>query len=291
MARHTQAKLLDDTEFDYVIRPNINPWTGFVEALWSYRNLMFRFVQRDFVTQYKQTVLGPTWFILQPLLTSVIFSVVFGTIAGISTGGVPPMLFYFTGNVVWQFFQTIVIMTGNTFRGNSHLFGKVYFPRITVPISFVASSLIKMIPQGLFLVGFWLFYRFVLDTPITLTPLLLLAPLFVAILSLIALSFGLVFSALTAKYRDATLLLDFVIRMAIYATPVIYPISALPPKIETLIFLNPLTPLFEGLRLGILGSGNFDPANLVYSVGFAFLSILFGLFVFNKTERNFIDSV
>ncbi len=249
------------------------------------------FVRRDFVAQFKQTILGPLWFVLQPLLTTVVFTVVFGNIANLSTDGLPKVLFYLSGNVVWMYFSGVLTATANTFVGNAHLFGKVYFPRLAVPLSISISNLLKFGLQVLFFLGFWVCFA-ATGADIRFTPAAWLFPFLVLIMAGQALGVGILFSALTTKYRDLRFLLDFGVRLAMYATPVIFPLSSITGgRLRLVLLANPMTPIIEVFRLGFLGQGTLHWGWLGYSAGFAVVSLLVGAMIFNRVERTFMDTV
>lgn len=276
--------------WDLVLRPRNKLFELHLADLWRYRDLVWMFVRRDFVAQFKQTILGPAWFVIQPLFTTLIFVVVFGNIANLSTDGLPKLLFYLSGNVLWMYFANTLTATSNTFISNAHLFGKVYFPRLAVPLSVTISHLFKFGLQFAFLMVFWCYYFFQ-GVGITLTWAAWLGPMLVLIMALQALGLGIIFSAMTTKYRDLRFLLDFGVRLAMYAAPVIYPVSAIPEKWQWFLLINPMTPLIETFRLGFLGVGSFSWWQLGYSAGFAAATLAIGVVLFNRIERTFMDTV
>lgn len=262
------------------------------KELWAYRDLCGLFVKRNIITQYKQTVLGPLWYIVQPMLTTVMYMVVFGGIAKISTDGLPQPLFYLAGICFWQYFADCLTRTSNTFVENAGIFGKVYFPRLVVPVANVASNLVRFVIQlGLFLVVYvyyWLFTPVQIHTNVYV----LLAPVLVLMLAGLALGFGILFSSMTTKYRDLQLLLTFCVSLWMYATPVIYPLSTITnAKLRFLMSLNPLTGIVEAFKYGILGAGQFSWAMLGYSFVFMLVLLSVGIVVFNKVQRSFMDTV
>jgi lipopolysaccharide transport system permease protein len=273
-----------------VIRPHGRWFDLHLTDLWRYRDLVMMFVRRDFVAQFKQTILGPTWFVLQPLLTTVVFVIVFGNIASLSTDGIPKTLFYLSGNVVWMYFSGVLTATSNTFVGNASLFGKVYFPRLAVPLSLVISNGLKFGLQFIFFLLFLLFF-FLNGAPVQLTAYAFLFPLLVLIMAGLALGLGVLFSSMTTKYRDLRFLLEFGVRLLMYATPVIFPLSSIPGKWRWVLLANPMTPVTETFRLAFLGQGTFSWWHLGYSAAFAFFSVLIGAAVFNRVERTFMDTV
>ena len=262
------------------------------KEIWRYRDLMMLFVKRNIITQYKQTILGPLWYVIQPLMTTVMYMVVFGGIAKISTDGLPQPLFYLAGISFWQYFADCLTKTSNTFVSNAGIFGKVYFPRLVTPLSDVISNLVRFAIQfGLFLI---VYLYYVIFTDVTIQPNLyaLLFPILVAMLAGLALGFGILFSSMTTKYRDLQLLLSFFVSLWMYATPVIYPLSTITnEKLRLVMQLNPLTGIVEFFKYGMLGVGNHDWWMLGYSFGFMVVLLAIGIVVFNKVQKSFMDTV
>ena len=279
----------------YEITPKGNLFSFNFDEIWRYRDLLFLFVKRDIVTYYKQTILGPLWFLIQPLITSIVQYVIFNQIAQIDSDGINYFLFALAGNTLWFYFSDCFKSTSETFKSNQNIFGKVYFPRVIVPISVTMSNLLKFGIQFLFFIAmiFYFVARGKAPLPhweIIFTPILLL------LMALISLGFGMVISSMTTKYRDLSFLVGFGIQLYMYLTPVVYPTSLVVKKLkpygyENLVYLNPLTSIFEFFKYAFLGSGEFTTFGLVYSFIFAIIIFLFGLVVFNKTEKNFIDTV
>jgi len=273
---------------------DIKPSTGLLDIklkeIWSYRDLLLLLVRRDFVSVYKQTILGPIWFFIQPLLTTIIFTVVFGKIAKIPTDGVPPMLFYLTGITLWNYFADCVNATSDTFTKNASIFGKVYFPRIIVPVSVVCSNLIKFGIQFILLVGFWTYF-FVQGGNFQLNINLLLLPYLILVMAGLGLGIGMIISSLTTKYRDLTFLISFGVQLLMYASPVIYPISSLPEKYKIFILANPMSSIIETFRYAALGTGSFNLLHLAYSSGVAIFVLFVGNIIFNQVEKSFMDTV
>ncbi|TRX50210.1 ABC transporter permease [Fulvivirga sp. M361] len=274
----------------------IQPKRGWLEVnfreLWRYRDLLYMFVKRDVITIYKQTVLGPIWFVIQPILTAAIFILVFGNIAGISTDGQPKVLFYLSGIVVWNYFSESFSTTSKTFIENANVFGKVYFPRLIVPFSKVVSGLIKFLIQFAFFFAIYLYFLVgVDDTNIKPNEGLLVLPLLILIMALLGLGLGIIFSALTTKYRDLTFLIQFGVQLLMYATPVIYPVSTIPEKYKKFIMANPMTSVVEGFRYAFLGTGDLNWYGLSYSLVFTLITLFFGIIIFNRVEKNFMDTV
>lgn len=259
--------------------------------LWHYRDLIALFVKRDFVAQYKQTVLGPIWFVLQPLLTALVFFIVFGKIAAIPTAGIHPFLFYFTGLTFWGYFSDVFLKCANTFSVNASLFGKVYFPRLAVPLSLLASGLIKLLVQITVLIGIIIGFNLVGMATTTLNWTLTLIPVYTLLLALLAMGFGLLFSSLTTKYRDFSFLLTFGVQLLMYATPIIYPLSFARGAMHEILKWNPLTSIVENLRYSVFSTGTFDGLGLVYTAVFTLLTLVLGVVLFNRVEQSFMDTV
>jgi lipopolysaccharide transport system permease protein len=272
----------------------IRPQRGWFDLrlgeLWQSRELIMLFVWRDFVSVYKQTILGPLWYLIQPLLTTITFTVIFGRIASLPTDHLPDFLFYLAGTVVWSYFAQSLTNISATFVGNANLFGKVYFPRLSVPISILISSLISFAIQFILFLGI-LIYFMSTGSPIRPNLALLLLPLLLFIMGGLGLGAGIIISALTTRYRDLRYLVTFGIQLFMYATPVVYPLSSVPGKFRLLILANPITSLVETFRYGFLGAGSFDPWNLLYSFVFMVIILVAGVLLFNHVEATFMDTV
>lgn len=276
--------------WDIVITPKKSLFDLNLREVWRYRDLLSLFVRRDIVAQYKQTILGPLWYFIQPLLTTLMFTVVFSNIAGISTDGVPPMLFYLAGVTNWNYFAEVLNKTATTFKDNQNLFGKVYFPRLVVPLSIVISNLVKYGIQLLLFFGFY-FYFMTQGAGLQPNGAAALFPLLLLLLAGLGLGFGLIVTSLTTKYRDLVFLLTFAVQLAMYATPVIYPLSAIPAEYQWIAAINPMTAVIETFKYGLLGQGTFLWAQLSYSAFFTIGILLLGIAIFNRTERTFMDTV
>lgn len=274
------------------IRPKTSLLDIDFKEIWRYRDLMTLFVKRNIITQYKQTVLGPLWYLIQPLFTTVMYMVVFGGIAKISTDGMPQPLFYLAGIALWQYFSDCLGKTSNTFVNNAGIFGKVYFPRLVVPLSDVISNLVRFgIQLSLFLLVY-LYYLLFTDAPIHMNFYALLIPLLIVMEAGLALGFGILFSSMTTKYRDLQLLLSFFVSLWMYATPVIYPLSTITnEKIRLAMMLNPLTGIVEFFKYGMLGVGCHEWWMLGYSFVFMCALLFVGIIIFNKVQRSFMDTV
>lgn len=283
---------MSETEqWDIEICPKSKLLSLNLREVWKYRDLLFMFVKRDFVTQYKQTILGPIWFFIQPIFTTLTFTVIFGRMAGISTDGLPKVLFYLSGIVCWTYFSDSLLKTSKVFKENEGIFGKVYFPRLITPLSIVVSGLLKLGVQLLLLVGFLLYYVFVEGFDINLKLTLLLFPFLILLLACLSLGFGMLITSMTTKYRDLNQLLAFAVQLVMYATPIIYPISTTKGLFRDALLLNPLTAIIETFRFSVLGVGHFDIAHLSYSIVFSIVLLLLGAVVFNRTEKTFMDTV
>lgn len=278
-------------EWTGVIRPTGNWLDLHLADLWRYRDLVILFVWRDFVTVYKQTVLGPLWFLLQPLLTTAVFVMIFGGIAGISTDGVPRPLFYLLGTVVWSYFASCLVKTSTTFTSNAHIFGKVYFPRLTVPVSIVISSLISFAIQMLLYLVIYLFYVIQGWIEPLAGPVLFLLPLLVIQMAALGLGCGIIVSSLTTRYRDLGLLVSFGVQLGMFVTPVVYPASLVPERWQWLVFFNPMAGIIEAFRYSFHGVGMLNGIQLLVGSGLTLLILLGGIVIFSRVERNFMDTV
>jgi lipopolysaccharide transport system permease protein len=279
-----------DKGWDMVIQPQSSLFEINFRELWSYRDLLMLLVRRDFVATYKQTILGPIWFFFQPILTTLTFMLIFGRIAGISTDGVPMMLFYMAGVTIWNYFSESLTRTATVFKDNANIFGKVYFPRLIMPLSIVVSNLVKLgIQFSLFLL-LWIYFL-LFKGNIHPNLYILLTPLLFFLLGALGLGFGMIISAMTNKYRDLALLLGFGIQLMMYATPIIYPLSKIGPKYRWLVLANPISALVETFRVGFLGRGSFSWGALSYSAGMTVIVLLLGTLIFNKVEKSFMDTV
>jgi lipopolysaccharide transport system permease protein len=274
-----------------IITPRTNLLDLQLGEVWKYRDLLWLFVKRDFVSQYKQTVLGPLWHVIQPLFTTIMFLLIFGRIANIPTDGISPILFYMSGITIWNYFAACLTSTSSTFLANSAIFGKVYFPRLVLPLSIIISNIVRFgIQFGLLLVlMIWFqFHNF----PIKFNINWIWIPELVLLMAGISLGLGIIISSLTTKYRDLIILLGFAVQLGMYATPIAYPLSFLQHKgYGKFIALNPLCPIVECFRYCLFGKGTFTTASLLYSISFMIVVLLFGSIIFNKVEKNFMDTV
>jgi ABC-type polysaccharide/polyol phosphate export systems, permease component len=278
--------------WDMVIEPKTRLLDLNLKEIWRYRDLIMLFVRRDFVAQFKQTILGPLWYIIQPILTTLMYALIFGRIARIPTDGIqPPLLFYLSGITMWNYFATCLTSTANTFVTNANIFGKVYFPRLVLPLSVVISNLVRFGIQFLLLIAIMIYFHFQGHT-IGVNVYWIIIPILLLMMAGIGLGLGIIISSLTTRYRDFAVFLTFAIQLAMYATPVVYPLSFLQnTKYKTLIAANPLTPLIESFRYALFGKGSFDLGSLLYSAVFMIVVLTLGVILFNKVEKNFMDTV
>jgi lipopolysaccharide transport system permease protein len=280
----------NDSEWDLIIKPQSGLFALNLQDLFRYKDLLIMFVKRDVITVYKQTILGPIWFVVQPILTTAIFMLVFGNIAGISTDGLPQALFYLSGIVIWNYFAEVFNTTSKTFIENANIFGKVYFPRLILPLAKVASGLIKFLIQFVFFMIIFMYF-WLKGSTIQPNIYMLITPVLVLMMAGLGLGFGIIFTSLTTKYRDLVFLIQFGVQLLMYATPIIYPVSTIPEKYRIWIMINPVSSIVESFRFAFLGSGNFSWMYLGYSFGFMVCLLFVGILIFNRVERTFMDTV
>ena len=286
----SQELTTSQESWDLVIRPQRAWWDLRLGELWKYRDLIRLMVWRDFVATYKQTILGPLWYLIQPITTTLVFTVIFGEIAGLPTDGLPPFLFYLAGTTMWGYFSACLTSTSNTFTANAGIFGKVYFPRLSVPVSIVISNLISFtVRMAMFMV--FLIYFIFSRSEIRITPWVFMLPGLILLMAGLGLGIGIIISSLTTKYRDLQHLVGFGVQLLMYATPVIYPLSVVPDRFRWLLLANPLTPIVEAFRLGFLGVSALNPVFLLYSFAFMLVVLLIGILIFNHVETTFMDTV
>ena len=278
------------TTWTTIIKPKTGWFDINLKELFQYKDLITMFVKRDFKTLYKQTILGPLWIIINPLLTTVMYTIVFGNIANISTDGMPQIVFYMLGTTVWTYFSTCLTKTSTTFTGNAAIFGKVYFPRLVTPISTVISGLINFAVQFLMFLGFAIYY-YVTGAPIHPNIYILITPLLLLQLACLSLGFGVIISSLTTKYRDLAVLVTFGVQLWMYATPVVYPASQIGGKLKTLMMLNPVSPIVESFRYAFLGSGSIPWNFLGISMITTLVVLFIGVVLFSRVEKTFMDTV
>lgn len=279
-----------EQEFQTVITPKRRLFDFNFKEIWAYRDLIRLFVKRNFVSQYKQTILGPLWAIIQPLFTTVIFTIIFGNLAGLAPGGVPSFAFYLCGSIAWGYFAGCLTATSSTFTANSSIMGKVYFPRLVMPITTVFSQLISFVIQFVMFLGFWVYYCIVG----AVSPawwMIAMTPLFVLQLACLGLGFGVIISALTTKYRDLVQLMTFGVQLWMYATPVAYDMSIIPQAIMPIYMLNPVTPIINSMRYAFLGVGEFQLVYYLIGWAITILVLFIGVLLFNRVEKTFMDTV
>lgn len=277
--------------WDLIITSDSQRFFPKMNAVWKYKDLLFLLVRRDFVSTYKQTLLGALWYFIQPLLTTILFTLVFGNLAKISTEDVPALVFYMSGLIPWMFFSDSLNRTSQTFTGNSALFNKVYFPRIIVPMSVLLSNGIKLGSQFLIFLIIWLYYLFMHHSINPSWERMWAVPFLMGIMGFMGMGFGLIVSSLTIRYRDLTFLVGIAVQLMMYASPIIYPVSAIPEKYKIFILLNPVTSVIEAFKNIFLGIGFFSWSSLAYSLGVMLVIFMSGLLVFTRVEKNFVDTV
>lgn len=263
------------------------------KEIWRYRDLLLLFVKRDVVTVYKQTILGPLWYLIQPLFTALTFTLIFNKVANIETGTVPPFLFNLAGISIWGYFNTCLTATSDTFKSNAAVFGKVYFPRIIVPLSIIISNLVKFGIQLLIFIAFYMYYV-LNDAAIHVDSSIVFFPLLVLLMGLLGLGIGMIISSLVTKYRDLKFLVSFGVQLLMYVSAVMYPLALMReklPKIAWIVEYNPVAYIIETTRFMLLGTGTFSWFGILYTVGVTFVVLLFGIIIFNRTEKTFIDTV
>ena len=281
---------MQPTNWTTIIKPKTGWFDINLKELVQYKDLIVMFIKRDFKTMYKQTILGPLWIIINPLMTTLMYTIVFGNIANISTDGMPQIVFYMLGTTVWTYFSSCLTKTSSTFTGNAAIFGKVYFPRLVTPISTVISGLINFGVQFLMFLGFMAYFM-IKGSPIEPNLWILMTPLLLVQLAALALGFGIIISSMTTKYRDLAVLVTFGVQLWMYATPVVYPASKIGGKLKTLMMLNPVSPIVESFRYAFLGSGSIPWNYLWISVVTTVVVLFAGVVLFSRVEKTFMDTV
>ena len=281
---------MQEQQWDMVLKPKTGWFDINFKELWQYRELVVMFVKRDFVTYYKQTILGPLWYIIQPLFTTLVFTVVFGQVAKIPTDNLPPFLFYMTGNVAWGYFSACLMGTSNTFTSNASIFGKVYFPRLTVPIATVISSLMQFGIQFILFLCFY-FYFIYTGAPIIPKIWILALPLLVLQMALVGFGVGVLVSSMTTKYKDLRFAMGFIVQLWMYATPIVYPLTQVPEWFRAWYSLNPMVSIVECFRYAFLGSGAIQWNYIMISWAVTLFILCIGILLFSKIEKNFMDTV
>lgn len=284
----------ENNDWLYEIKPKSSFFELNLKELWRFRDLLFLFVKRDVVTVYKQTILGPLWYLIQPLFTAITFTIIFNNVAGIKTGETPSFLFNLAGIIIWNYFTTCLSETSDTFKKNAAIFGKVYFPRIIMPLATVITNLLKLGIQLLIFFGFYFYYYFFKGMNFMITYEIVLFPGLVIIMGILGLALGMIISSMVTKYRDLSFLVGFGVQLLMYVSAVIYPIGLIKskfPEYAWMVEFNPLAYVVEASRYLLLGEGSIAPLGMFYTVIITFVLFLFGLLIFNKTEKNFIDTV
>ena len=287
-----QSKILttENTEWTTIIQPHGKWFDLRLKELWRYRDLISLFVRRDFVAKYKQTILGPAWHIIQPLLTTVVFTIIFGKVAKLSTDGLPPFLFYMSGTIIWTYFASAITKSSGTFISNAAIFGKVYFPRMSMPISVVISDIIAFCIQFFCFIGFLIYYKYI-GADVNPNIWVLLTPVLLIIMGLLGIGLGIIVSSMTTRYRDLSFLVSFGVQLFMYATPVIYPTSSIPERYQWIVLANPMAPVIETFRYAFLGAGTIDQMHLLYSAVMSVTIFIVGIAIFNRVERTFQDTI
>ncbi len=278
-------------EWTTVIKPKTGVFDINLKEVWHYRDLIFMFLKRNFTSSYKQTILGPLWFLITPLLTSSMFTVVFGQIAKISTDGVPQFLFYFAGNTAWTYFATCLNATANTFTGNAHIFSRVYYPRLVAPITSVIYALLSFFIQVILMIVLMVYFVYGRGEMIYPNLWLFSVPLLIIEMALMGMGLGIIISSITTKYRDLSILVGFGVQLWMYATPIVYPLSQVPVFLKNVINLNPMTPIINNFRYAFLGCGVLEITSWIYSWIFTVIVLFIGILIFSKVEKTFIDTV
>lgn len=276
--------------WDLVIESKRSLFDISIKQIVHYKDLLFLFVKRDISLVYKQTILGPIWYFVQPIMTTIIYVFVFGKVANISTGGIPQPLFYLSGIIIWNYFSECFMKTSDTFTQNASIFGKVYFPRLITPLSIIVSNGLKFLIQFILFLFLYCYY-FLNNYKLHLQIEIILLPIYLLIMSMIGLGFGLIFSSLTTKYKDLKFLIQFGVQLLMYATPIIYPLSTIPEKYQFYFKLNPITHIIEAFKYSFFGSGYFSIKGLMYSFISTLIVLVLGVIIFNKTEKDFMDTV
>jgi lipopolysaccharide transport system permease protein len=280
----------DESEWTLIIKPRGRWFDLRLGELWDARELVWLFFRRDFVSLYKQTILGPLWYVIQPLLTTIVFTVVFGRIAKLPTNGLPQFLFYMSGTVTWAYFASSLTKTSTTFLNNAQIFGKVYFSRLTVPISTLLSNLVAFLIQFVLFLAF-VAYFMIKGSTAHFTSWALFLPVLIVIMAGLGLGLGIIVSALTTKYRDLQFLVAFGVQLLMYTTPMVFPLSSVKGVYRWILVANPMTPIIETFRRGFLGAGTISAPLLAYSAGFALVAVVVGAVLFHRVERTFMDTV
>ena len=285
-----KMKKMDNNNWDLIIVPKTGWFDLHLGDLWRYRDLVFLFVKRDFVTFYKQTILGPLWYIIQPVFNTIVFTVIFGKLAKIPTDGIPPFLFYLSGTVVWGYFAQCLTSTSNTFVSNAQIFGKVYFPRMSVPTAIVITGIFQFIIQFAVFLGFYFYFK-LNGADVRISVLIFMLPLLLLQMAVLGLGMGILISSLTTKYRDLTFAMGFCVQLWMYLTPIVYPLSQVPERFRLVYVLNPMVSIVELFRAAFLGIGTVEPVHIGISIAVTLIVFIAGVIMFSKVEKTFMDTV
>jgi len=277
-------------EWDKMITPKRSLFDLRLKQVWKYRELIMLFIKRDVIVYYKQTILGPLWFIIQPLLSSIMYMLIFGRLANIGTNGIPQILFYFSGTMLWTFFSDILLMSSKVFIENKAIFGKIYFPRLVVPIAYLGGQIVKLLMQFILFLGIYLY--FLINNSVAIVSLKILAiPGIVLWIGVLGIGVGLIISAVTTKYRDLALTLSYFVSILMYATPVVYPLSEVPESLQNILILNPVSVPIELFRICFFDVGNVSNSSMLYSIVASIIIVFWGLILFSKNEQVFVDVI
>ena len=285
-----KMKKMENNNWDLIIVPKTGWFDLHLGDLWRYRDLVFLFVKRDFVTFYKQTILGPLWYIIQPVFNTIVFTVIFGKLAKIPTDGIPPFLFYLSGTVVWGYFAQCLTSTSNTFVSNAQIFGKVYFPRMSVPTAIVITGIFQFIIQFAVFLGFYFYFK-LNGADVRISVLIFMLPLLLLQMAVLGLGMGILISSLTTKYRDLTFAMGFCVQLWMYLTPIVYPLSQVPERFRLVYVLNPMVSIVELFRAAFLGIGTVEPVHIGISIAVTLIVFIAGVIMFSKVEKTFMDTV
>ena len=291
MKRFGVRKIMSKQEWTTIIKPKTSVFDLNLKEVWQYRDLIYMFLKRNFTSSYKQTILGPLWFLITPLLTSSMFTVVFGQIAKISTDGVPQFLFYLAGNTAWGYFSACLNATSHTFTANAHIFSRVYYPRLVAPITSVIYALLSFAIQLLLMLVLMAFFVFARGEMVYPNLWILSVPLLILQMALMGMGLGIIISSITTKYRDLSILVSFGVQLWMYATPIVYPLSQVPDFLQKVIRINPMTPIVNNFKYAFLGCGTLEFGSWIYSWIFTIVVLFLGVVLFSKVEKTFIDTV
>lgn len=281
---------MGDNDWDIIIDAEDKAGRSSLQKIWQYRDLLWLLVRRDFVAFYKQTILGPVWFFIRPIVASIVYFFIFGQVAGISTDGLPPALFYMSGLMIWGYFTETVGQCGSVLIQNAAIFGKVYFPRLIMPVSIFFSNMLRLATQLILLIVLYIYFL-ITNEAITFSPAIFLVPLIIAIVSMQAIGLGVLVAAVATKYRDFSMLLGYVLQLGLFLTPVVFPLSTITGKFKLLVTLNPMTIPVELFRFAFFGTGSFELWNILFMLFSTLIIFTVGIFAFNRFEKTFVDTI